>query len=486
MKKIYLLIAFFAAAGLCAQPLDQVWTLEAAVDHAVANNLLVRNAALDADQSDALLRQSKFNLLPTVNGNIDNTWNFGRSIDQTTNTFINRQLRNNNIAIGANMVLFNGFANRTTVKVQQQAYLASVADVETARNDTKLSVAAAYLNILLARELLTRAEAQVDNSRQQADRTRRLVTAGAAPEANLLELESQQATDELQVINAGNQLDLARLQLQQLLQLPVRDAFEVVVPDLDGLIDTNRVVLSLPERVYQEALTSQPQILAADLRVQGSLLNVQASRGRLYPRLSASANAFTRYSSASELFQRVGGGTEVRDISVFDTSGAVFTLPGAFLSDIIDPQRFTRVNYPFFDQLQDNVSYSVGFSLIVPILNGWTARTTVATATIAARRAQLNAIDARNRLRQNIEQAYTDARAAANRYAASQRQVRALGENARLAEQRFNVGALNALDYSLSRNNLLTAESSLLESKYDFIFKKKVLEFYEGKPLTLQ
>ena len=141
------------------------------------------------------------------------------------------------------------------------------------------------------------------------------------------------------------------------------------------------------------------------------------------------------------------------------------------------------VQVPFWEQLNSNFNQSVGLSLTIPILNGWQVRNSVANANLNARRAQITAQETRNQLRQNIEQAYNDARAAAKRYAASQRQITALRENARVAEQRFQVGALNALDYSLARNNLNNAEANLVEAKYDYIFKKKVLDFYEGKPL---
>ncbi|MGB3617216.1 MAG: TolC family protein, partial [Catalinimonas sp.] len=296
MKRI-LLIFLIAGAGLRAQTPSGPWTLEAALEHAVENNLVVQNAAIDAAQAQAQLQQAQLNLLPSVNAGIDNTWRFGRSIDQFTNTFVEQQIRNNNLFVRADVTLFNGFANRNSIKVQERSLRAGQADTEAAENDTKLSVAASYLNILLARELLARADTQLVSSREQAARTEKLVRAGAAPEASLLDLQSQQATDELQVINARNLLQLAKLQLQQLLQLPVSDDFEVVIPDLDGLLGDEPVVLTSPERVYKEALLTQPQIRAADLRVESSLLNVQTTKSRLYPRLDLTANAFTGYSS---------------------------------------------------------------------------------------------------------------------------------------------------------------------------------------------
>ncbi len=457
------------------------WTLRECLEYAERNNLQVEGSRLDAQASEVQLTQSRAALYPSINAQGTQNFQFGRSADPFTNTFINQQIRTNNFGINASLPLFEGFQNRTLVRVRRAEMEASRADVEDITYDVLLSVTAAYLQILLSEELLAQAEAQADNSREQLTRTERLVQAGSLPDASRLELVSQRATDELGIINAENQLLLAKLNLQQILQLPFRDDFTIVRPEFD---DPTESVLTPAAQVYGIALQTQPQIRAADWRVKGSVLGIKAARGGYYPRLTLNGNLFTGYSSTrTRRLQSPGGGGQTNFIFI-QTSEGLLPVPSSLFES---GQSGAGIEFiPFGEQLRDNFSQVVGATLTIPILNGYQVRTNVATASINAQRAQNQAQLVRNNLRQDVEQAHADTRAAAKRYRATRQQVDALRENFRVAEQRFDLGAVNSADYALVRNNLIGAESSLVEAKYDYIFKSKVLDFYEGKPLNLE
>lgn len=475
-----ILLLSLPVQGQHQQTLPKVWTLNQCIDYIVDNNIQIRRAELNAEQNQAILLQSRGNLYPSVNAGASHNYNFGRSIDPFTNQFIEEQIRSNNFSLNASIPLFNGLQNRTTVKINKINNQASQTDIVKAKNDVMLSVTATFLQILLNKELLETARLQYTSTSAQVLRTEKLVQAGALPLANLLELRGQQASDELAVINAENRLQLSKLNLQQFLLLPVNDDFDIVTPPLPSIEEQSETEQVNIAEVYNDALNMMPEVRSADLRVKSAMLGIQAARGSYLPRLSLNGNVFTGYSSAR---QRIlfSGGPAPGFITIQDIEGNPYTIPRSLFE--AGPTRTTE-KYPFMDQLRDNVSQSLGLSLNIPILNGFIARSNVSNAIINAKRAQLNAQEARNQLRQSIEQAHADAKAAHKSYIATQKQLKALEEAFRATEQRFNVGAINAVDYNIAKNNLNRAESNFLQAKYDYIFKLKVLDFYQGKTLT--
>jgi outer membrane protein len=468
---------------VCSQTqnnLPKTWTLEQCLDYAVTNNIQVLRSELNAQQSKAALLQSRGNLYPSLNAGANHNYNFGRSIDPFTNQFIEEQIRSNNFSVNASLPLFNGFQNRTSVRISKIEHDANQADTEAARNDAMLSITASYLQVLLDKELLETSRLQFASTSEQVARTEKLVQAGALALANLLELRGQLASDELALVNAENKLNLSLLNLQQFLQLPVNDAFDIVTPPLPEISSLSEIESINTSELYNTALNKQPVIQSADMRVKSSLLNVQAAKGAYYPRLTLNGNIFTGYSSARQRVMVSGGGTP-GFVTIQDIEGNPLQIPRSLFE--AGPTRTTE-RYPFMDQLRDNVSQAVGLTLSIPILNAFQVRSNVSIAVVNAKRAQLNAQESRNQLRQTIEQAYADAKAAFRRYIATQNQLLALREAFRATEQRYNVGAINAQDFNIARNNLYSAESNFLQAKYELIFKVKILDFYQGKPLT--
>ena len=422
------------------------WGLQRAIDYALAHNIGVRINQLTVQNNAQVLRQSKAALLPTANLSATQAWQYGTSVNPLTFEFQSQTVRTNNVSGNSQLVLFQGFQLRNTIQRNALDLQASEADVQKARNDLSLNVASAFLQAVLAQELVRANQFYVTRDQEQIARTKLLLQAGSIPESALLDSQSQLATDELNVVNARNQATIARLNLLQLLNLdPVANPnFQIEVLNLPDPDEENALVLNTDE-LFQGAAIRQPEIKATDLRVLSAGRSVKLARGAYYPRLIFAGSIFSGFSSAP----------------------TVSMLPQ---------------NY--WDQLNQNLGQQVQLALSIPVLNGLQARTNVQRTLINAQQVQLQAEQARLTLRQSIEQAYADARAAQLQYAASKRQVAALTTTQRNAEIRFNNGLLSGTEFNIAKNNLNFAISNQLQAKYTFIFRRKVLVFYDGKSLT--
>jgi outer membrane protein len=422
------------------------WGLQRAIDYALEHNIGVRLNQLTVQDNAQVLRQSKAALLPTANLSATQAWQYGTSVNPLTFEFQSQTVRSNNVSGNSQLVLFQGFQLRNTIWRNALDLQASEADVQKARNDLSLNVASAFLQAVLAQELVRANQFYVTRDQDQIARTKLLLQAGSIPESTLLDSQSQLATDELNVVNAQNQATIARLNLLQLLNLDpaANPDFQLEVPNLPDPDEEDALVLNTNE-LFQGAATRQPEIKAADLRVLSAARSVQLARGAYCPRLLLAGSIFSGFSSAPTV--------------------------------IMLPQHY-------WDQLNHNLGQQVQFALSIPILNGLQVRTNVQRTLLNAQQVQLQAEKARLTLRQSIEQAYADARAAQLQYAASKHQVAALTTTQRNAEIRFNNGLLNGTEFNVTKNNLNFAISNQLQAKYTFIFRRKVLAFYNGKSLA--
>lgn len=476
-----------AALGSPAQPATGPYSLQRAIDYALQHNLSVRQNELNARSVRTTLAQSKAALLPSANLNGNQNWNYGTNINPVSNQFISRTIRSNNLSGQAQVVVFQGFQLRNTIRRNDLDYQASLRDIDKARNDLSLNVASAYLQMLLGEELMRANQTRVASSQAQVARTQVLLKAGSVAEGNLLDSQSQLASDELNVVTATNQRDVARLNLVQYMNLDAASArtFEVEVPALADPDEEVAYALNLDE-INQTAARTLPEIVAADLRVQSAHRNVDLVRGGYFPRLTLGGAVSSVYSSANSRPNTDAVPTfEISPLPIVRIDPLNPTGPPI-------PTDFRTVNprveflpTGFLNQLSDNFGRTVQFTLTVPVLNGLQVRTGVQRALINEELSHVRADQARLTLRQSIEQAFLDARAAQLQYAAAKRQVTALTLSQRNAEIRFNNGLLNGTDFNIARNNLAYAESSRIQAKYSFIFRRKVLDFYQGKPLTL-
>ena len=486
----FLLIAGFLALGQYAQaqePAENLdrnkrWTLQELVDYANQNNLQVRQSELDLLSSEVELKRSKMDLLPSLNGNASYSYSVGRSINPFTNIIEDQPISSQNYSLNSGFTLFNGFALRNTIKQNQLNLNAANFTLADIRNDISLNVATAYLNILLNQELLNNAEARLVVSKNQLDRTEKLIKAGSQPETARFEFNAQVANDMLAVTNANNNLEIARLSLKQLLQIPAEEPLLVYIPELD--IQEATPYPTSSNAVYEQALTNQPDIQAANLQVQSSELGVAVAKGRLLPTLSINGGVSTAYSSlAPDVLPAENAETISMQVPIgyyLDGAGN----PVEVVTDRDIPLEFEENTY--INQLDYNLRRFVQVNMNIPIFNGYRARSNVAQARISADRAQLQVKQVRQQLRQNIEQAALDVQAAALSYRASEQQVLSLREALKATNIRLDAGAASPLDYSLAKANLDAAEANFIRSKYDYIFKTKVLDFYSGQPLSLK
>ncbi len=462
-----------------AQNKANPWSLEQCIDYALKNNLQVRQTELTRQSNAVSLEQYRAGLWPTLNANASHSYNYGQIYDYYTSTFANELVASENFSLNANVTLFSGLQKLNTIHQGEYDLLSSREDLNKMKNDISLNIAGAYLQILFNYELLTVAQNQVGISQIQTERTKKLVDAGALAKGNLLQLQAQLAMDELNSATAQNQLDLSYLSLVQLLDLDSVGSFTIVRPQLS--LPNESMLTLTPSQIFATAVTMQPVVKSAEYKLKSYDMQLKIAKGGIYPRLTFSAAVGSNYSGLNT--QTVGTpiytGTNVAT-PYFVSAGGV-PLP------VLEPV-FTGVSQeltPWAKQMNQTFMTSFGLNLSIPIFNGLQTHANIERAKLSVQNANLNLQLQQIQLRKTIQQAYADANAALIKFHATRKTVEATQESFKYTEQKFNVGLLNSLDYNDAKNKLIKAESDLLQSKYDYIFKVKVLDFYQGKPLTL-
>lgn len=454
---------------------QKVWTLEDCINYALDNNLDIKKQILTVETNKRQLWQSGLSMLPNLNANGTNIWNFGQTIDQYTNTFASTTVRSNNFYLSSDVLIFGGLTKFNTLKQDQINLLASKYDLDVMKNNISLSVAGYYLDILFNMELLDVAREQLNITQDQVKRITKMVEAGSSAKGDLLNIQAQQAAEELTVVDAENRLYISNLSLQQLIDLPVTKDFSVEKPLLKP-VEKPRDVMT-PEQIFDYALIARPEIKSADLRVQAAQKSLSIARGTISPILSFSGSWGTGYSGASqEIDPNVQPSISSEIIGI--TKSNKDSVYGFMLN----------YNYrvkSFYDQLRDNNNQSVGFYLRIPIFNGWQGRTAISQAKIEKNQAELSLEIQKRDLRKIIEQSYADAVAALKKYNSSLQKVAAQEESFKYTQQKFDVGMLTSFDFNNAKKDLTKAQSDLLQAKYDFIFKTTILDFYMGKPISI-
>lgn len=457
----------------------KVYTLKECVEIALQNNLTVKRSALGLKGADITLDQSRYTMLPTLNLSASGTLNFGRSPDPTTNQFLEQQINNVGFTANASLLLFNAFRVMNGIRQSVNDKAATENDFTKAKNDVILSVITLYTSVIFNQELFQNAQFQLRTTQQQLERTKKLEQAGSVPLGNVLDLEAQNATNELNLIQRENAYNLSLLQLKQSMQLPASTQLEVEVPPLNV---EDQVLDQTTEQIYDIAKQNLPEIKAAVFRTESANYGLKAAKGNLYPRLSLNASAFTNYSSAALVGSNF---IKIPNPQIGYIGGDPRTTDPLFQTRSLDTLNVptVRKEKAFNNQFSDNISKSVSLNLSIPVFNGYTARANVLRSKITKDQAYINLTDVENRLRQAIETAYNDASGASKTYISSSKAVKAREEAFRMTKQRYDAGASNYVDYQVSENNLFQAKSDQVRAKYDLIFKKKVLDFYQGKPI---
>lgn len=473
-KKIWISLMFLACLFQIkiAQGQD-LWSLERCIEHATKNNISILQNELQMQQAGLDVRQTNLSRYPTLNGSMGQAYNFGRTVDPITNTFQNQTVGSSFFQLATNGTIYRGSQINNTSKAQQLAFLASQKDLEVVVNNIGLSVSNFYLQLLLAKELEKTADLRKATTQEQVDRMEKLVAAGALSRDNLLNLKAQLANDEVTRINAVNQVKIAKLNLVLLLQLPYSDNFDIVVPAEE--LEPSLVADQIGD-IYQYASNNQPEIKAAELRNQSAEKNLSVAKGGFLPSLGYSANINSTYSDRF---------IEVTGLELTGTQTVGF-LNGDPTQLVLAPTfRPLTQTTPFGTQFRNNLGQQFSVFLSVPILNGGQNKINVQRAKININQAQLNLDQNKNTLYQNVSQAYVDYQTALTRNNANEANLEAQKENYEFAKIRFEQGAINSIDFGNIRTAYETAISTQLQTKYELIFRSKVIDFYLGKPIKL-
>ncbi len=479
MKNVFLAV-FLIVAGVVnlgfAQEVRREWTLKECVDIALENNLRIKRSVYNVETFRANLLQAEGAFLPSINANGSYANNYGRALNPTTNLFVDKNSTNISPSITSSLPLFNGLRIQNTFRQNQRDVASAQYDLQKAKNDVILNVVTLYVNVIFNKELLDNANYQLNSSQQSLDRIQKQVAAGSLAMSNQLNQEAQVATNELNLINQENALNLSLLQLKQAMQIPASEQVDVQIPDIaleDLVLDQSA------EEIYGIALEAMPEIKSAALKVESAEYALKANRGSYLPRLSLNGSVSSNSSSLNTRNSFVPDGT-----TVIGTTPIGVVQPGnQYVYGLTPGGQVLQEKYAHADQLSDNIFKSISLGITIPILNGLATRATVQRSIINKSLADITVKETQNTLRQSIETAYNDAYSASRSYTSAVKQVKAQEEAYRMNQQRFDVGALNIIEFQISANDLYRAKSDLTRAKYNFIFKKKVLDFYQGKQI---
>ncbi|AEV32879.1 outer membrane protein [Owenweeksia hongkongensis DSM 17368] len=473
---ISVVLGILMCLNATAQDTGKVWGIEECVNYALENNIQIKQTALQVEANKTSQQSAKWDIAPNFNLNSNYGWNFGLNIDPVTNEISQARRQTASLNLQGNWVVFNGLRKHYNISKSNLDYLAALYDLEDIKNDISLNVAASYLQILLNKEILVVAKEQERVSQLQVNRTTKLVEAGASPKGDQLQLEAQLARDHQNVIASENALTISKLQLANLLQLENPDDFEISSPDLD--VPEAALVARDPASIFATAMDLQPAIKGAETRVESSEKNEAITKSGAYPTLSVVGQVGTSYSD--QILEPAGTETVNIPQPTYDQNGQVIFIP--FSQTVpIGPYEEKK----FGNQVGDNLNEYIGLSLSVPLFNGLNVHSNKQIAEINTKQSQLQLEMEKNTLRQTIYQAHADAKASYNSYLAAEVTVESSEESFKYSKERFEVGALNQFDFENAKNSLAIAKSEMLRSKYDYIFKTKVLEFYLTNQIKL-
>lgn len=474
MRKYWLTLLFIPIIAIVSA--QESWSLEDCIHYAMENNIQIKTQQLNTEINQNQLSQSKLSLVPGLNAGASESVTFGRNVDPYTNDFSNENFNSSNFQISSSVTLFSGLQQYNNIKKAEIDTKASFLLLEQTKNNISLAIASAYLNVLYSMDLLDLAKQQKEITQQQFDRTSILVEKGSLPEQSKYELEAQLANEELNIVNNENQLDLAKLNLIQLLELEDPIGFNIVRPEIDNI--SSESTMMTVDQIFFESAQRMPEIEYAELNFLSAEKNLAIAKGSNYPRLTMSASYGTGYSSASKDISNISLGEPY--LSGFATDNM-----GTLLDVYNYNYDYTYVNRPFSDQISDNASSVIAFNLSIPIFNGLQTKTNIDNSKIYIEQSKLQVDQARKDLYKAIQQAHADALFALKQYLATEKTLDAMQLSFDYTQKRYDQGLLNTTDFNVAKNNLSKTEADLLRAKYEYIFKLKILDFYRGITIKL-
>ncbi len=453
------------------------WDLPKCVEYALKNNISVRQADLQIRFAQLDWQQSKWGQYPSATFSNSLGYSAGRNQDPTTFSLITTGYVFNNYSLQAGADLFNWFTKKNTIEARDLNVKATEAGVEKAKNDVALNVAVAYLQVLLAREQINLAKSKLAQTRSQLESTRKQVDAGKLPELNAVNLESLYESDSSSLISAGTAALQSLLQMKALLNIDPAAPFDIVAPAVE-LIPVESLANLQPDAVYLLATANMPQQKVDQLNILSAKKMVEVSRGAMYPTFSLFGSLGSTFNNkAMEIKSKTQLNTAIGSVTVGGTPYQVFPLSP------FDIYTFGKIGY--FNQLNQNFRQSVGLTISVPILNGGSLRTAWQRSKLNVKQYELQQEKNSFTLKQDIYTAYNDAVSAMQKFNANRKAVEFSRKAYDYATKRYDLGLLSTYDLITTQGNLALAESQLLYSQYDYVFKMKLLEFYKGQGLKL-
>jgi len=435
---IGIIILYFSNSVVSAQPADSThWTLQDCIQYALKKNVTVRGSELTYQSNTVYADQARANQLPSLNASVNQHFSWSKSNGINDNY---AGANSTDYGVNSSLTLFNGSKLTNAIKQADLNLQSSNYDIQTNKETVSLNILNAYLQVLYAQEAVANAQNQIQSTQGQVELAKEKLSLRVISQSEYLQVKSELASEKLTLANAENDLAIARLNLMQLMELPVTDNFHIIRPVLDSLVNQQRD--PIPQDVYLKALGFKPEVKSVELSKQSAALDVNIAKAGYLPRLSLNAGVNTGYTSLQS-------------------------------------------GNDYGTQLSDQLTPSVGLSLSIPIFDNRQVKSNVELAQIGTQNAELQEIDVKNQLRKEIELACTDVKSAQIEYEASVEKYDAANESYLVAEEKYRQGLINSVDFLVQKTNQITAQSNLLQSKYNLIFSYKILDFYSGIPLTL-
>ncbi len=485
-KRLSYCLLLGMGVGLESQAQDE-WDLRRCVDYAIANNISTKQADVQRRISELLYAQNKKARIPTADFNTNTGYQFGRSIDPTTNLFTNQQLLFQGFQFNTNVTIFNWNRITNTMLASKFEADAAMADLEKNKNDLALNVATSYLTALLSKVQVDIVEVQVKQSQSQLNDTRRRVEAGTVPELNAVDLEAQLARDSSSLITARATYELNLLSLKALLALDASAPFAIAIPPVD-LIPVDPIAELQPDLVYQLAVQNQPVIKANELRKKSLEYSIKSAKANLYPSFFAFGGLASNFASSN---RKVTGANFIGYFPP-DPSNGVVNIDGNLVPIQSPNIQITQGNKSFGElwqgwgtQMSNNFRQNIGVGISIPILGGWQSRTNYERSKLNLANAELVIQQGNLDLKANIYNAYTSAVASLQKYNAARSSVNAAERSYNFTLRRYELGLLSTLELITSQTNLTRSKIDMVNAQFDYVFRMKVLEFYKGQGIKL-
>ena len=454
MKKINLLVLMLVLMlSNSALSQSKKWTLQECVDYALKNNISIKQSELNLKATEIDKNATFYSFLPNLNGSASHSWSIGANTNPVTNVRENVTTQYSQLGLSSNVVIFNGLQKLNTYRKEKLAIIASQYQLDKMKDDIALNVANAYLQILFTKEALKVQTEQLAFDEKQLNRTQELVNSGTIPKGDLLDAKATVASDKQRLVASENDLFLSKLSLAQLLQFDDLQNFDVA--DANYEPEQSEVMVQKPEAIIAKAKQDRVELKIAKSNLEVAEKNIKIAKGGYLPTLSAGYSFGTNASYSDRLIGVDGGGNPIY-------AGPL----------------------PVLDQFSNNKGHNFGFNLQIPIFNGFSTKYNVERSKIALDRAKIAETQATQDLERNVYTAITNAKGALNSYESASQALEARKEAFNYAKEKFAVGMMNSFEFSQAQTLYVNAESEVLRTKYDYIFKVKVVEFYFGIPIV--